>query len=242
MRILILADIHANLAALEAVLKAAAGGGSDRVWVLGDSVGYGPQPNECLARVRDLGAVAVAGNHEKAVVGEIGLGEFNPFAAAAARWTINALSPENAAYIRQMPVRAVEQGVTLVHGTPRDPMWEYLWTLDQAVEVLSSFNTPGCAFGHTHIPRWLNINGSKVAGGMPHDGTVVKIGPGRFYLNPGSVGQPRDGNAHASYAVFNTDEQTVTFHRAVYDIEATQELMQAAGLPDLLVARLSVGR
>ncbi len=240
MRILVISDIHGNLAALEAVLTAASGE-YDRIWSLGDAVGYGPKPNECLERLKALDAVAIAGNHEKMAIGEISLDEFNPVAAAAARWTIDHLSPEMAEYLRQMPTRTEDAGATLVHGTPRRPLWEYLTTAKQAADNLSRFSTQGCAHGHTHIPVWLSFEGRRLRGGRPSDGLTVPIGRGRFYMNPGSVGQPRDGDPRASYALMDIERQVVTYRRAAYDIRETQLLMEQAGLPQPLITRLATG-
>jgi diadenosine tetraphosphatase ApaH/serine/threonine PP2A family protein phosphatase len=242
-RILVVSDIHANLPALDAVLAAArSGGGFARVWSLGDTVGYGPQPNECLERMQGLGALSVAGNHEGAVLGQLPLSDFNPAAARAIEWTVVQLSGQMTDYLRTMPARLEESDVTLVHGSPRDPAWEYLSLARQAADNLASFTTQGCAHGHTHVPAWLSVEGQRMAGGRPGEGTTVKIGRGRFYLNPGSVGQPRDGDSRASYAVVDLEVRRVTFRRVPYDIRETQRLMQAAGLPAVLINRLSIGR
>jgi diadenosine tetraphosphatase ApaH/serine/threonine PP2A family protein phosphatase len=243
MRILVLADIHANLAALDAVLAdAKLHGVMDRIWVLGDTIGYGPQPDECLDRMRQAGALVVAGNHEKAAIGELDVSIFNPYAAEALTWTAGRLSTPSKQYIRGLPVRLEDHGVTLVHASPRDPMWEYIMGRGQALENLRAFSTKGWAAGHTHVPVWLSLDKKRPAGGVAADGSTAQVGASRFYFNPGSVGQPRDGDPRASYAVFNTEERSVAFHRIEYDVEVTQKLMSAAGLPEPLVLRLAAGR
>jgi len=243
MRILILSDIHGNLAALDAVLDAARkGAGFGRVWVLGDTVGYGPQPNECIARVREMGALVISGNHEQAVTGRTGVEQFNPSAAAALLWTRQVIGSDAKAFIESLPDRLEEQSVTLVHGSPRDPSWEYLATKAAARDNLKFFKTGGCAFGHTHVPLWMKFEAGRATGGKPRDGTKAGIGDGRYYLNPGSVGQPRDGDPRASYAVLDAAAGSVTFGRAAYDIKLTQRLMADAGLPRQLADRLPLGR
>jgi diadenosine tetraphosphatase ApaH/serine/threonine PP2A family protein phosphatase len=243
LRILVISDIHGNLAALDAVIAAAEEeGGYGRVWVLGDTIGYGPRPNECLERIRSMDALVLAGNHEKAITGEIPDTQFNPLAAEALRWTAGRLTLETAGYVREMPVRAEEQDVTLVHGTPRDPLWEYLTTAEQAMDNFARFTGQGCAHGHTHIPLWLTLEGRRLRGGRVSDGFTAPVGPGRFFMNPGSVGQPRDGDPRASYALLDLDASTVTYRRVAYDIRATQAFMEEAGLPLPLIKRLAFGR
>ena len=240
-KILLISDIHANLAALEAVIRhAERNGGFDEVWSLGDAVGYGPQPNECIARVRSLGAVSVSGNHEHAALRRISLGDFNPYARSAAQWTARTLSQESAEYIGALPLRAKAHGFTIVHGSPRDPVWEYLSDINSAEANLSYLETPSCAHGHTHVPAVLftGFGGRTV---RPISDEQVDLSGGGCFVNPGSVGQPRDGDPRAAYAVLDTECQAVTFHRVDYPIAETQRLMQDAQLPSLLIERLSRG-
>ena len=243
MKVLLVADIHANLAAFEAVLAdAAAAGGFDRTWMAGDVVGYGPDPNGCVDKVRDADAVAVAGNHDLAAAGEVGVETFNPFAGAAVRWTAERLSPESAAYIMALAPVAEACGWTVSHGVPSDPVWGYLLTVRTAVESLAHFKTQGCVLGHSHVPVFLRMGEEgpeplSVAGGR-----VVEVESQRCYVNPGAVGQPRDGDPRASYALLDTDSGAVEFRRVVYDIEETQRRMAEAGLPRPLIERLSQGR
>jgi predicted phosphodiesterase len=240
-RILLVSDIHANLAALDAVLlDAESHGAPDRVWCLGDAVGYGPQPNECLKRLNELGALAVAGNHELAALGSLSIEEFNQQARAAAVWTTGLLTDESREYAGSLPRTTVSGDFTLVHGSPRDPVWEYLHNSDVAAVNLPFLETKHCVNGHTHVPVVLSALGhhNTVA---PDQGQVVELQEGRMFVNPGSVGQPRDGDPRASYAMLDDDAETVTFFRVEYPIANTQALMRQAGLPEVLWRRLARG-
>ena len=250
MRCLVVADVHSNLEALQAVIAhAEAAGGFERVLCLGDVVGYGPDPGECLALLRSYDHAAVAGNHDLAAIGELSVETFNPAARTAAMWTRHRLTPDEQAYLRSNPLRHEEAEATLVHGTPREPVWEYFlpWLMPPQVtaECFSLFSTPLCLLGHSHLPFACDESGS-VTPLQP--GAVVALDGAhaldraRIILNPGSVGQPRDGDPRAAYAVYDTVARTVTHHRVHYDIERTQAKMTAAGLPDSLAARLSFGR
>jgi diadenosine tetraphosphatase ApaH/serine/threonine PP2A family protein phosphatase len=243
-RILITSDIHANLAALEAVLADA--GEVDGLWNMGDCVGYGPQPGECIARMREAGAVWVAGNHERAATGAIGTEDFNPAAEAAAQWTKNRLSDEERALLDALPETDRTSDFTLVHGTLRWPIWEYLYDYDSARAQLSLQQTPFAFVGHTHVPMLVTERPESAEGCEMRrlgDGEVVELNSGpRLVLNPGSVGQPRDGDSRASYGILDTDAGTFKLRRVEYEIATTQKLMEEAGLPDWLAERLSIGR
>ena len=261
MRIAIVADVHANLAALEAVLRhAEAEAAADGLWCLGDTVGYGPQPARCVTRLREAGAATVAGNHDRAATGALATDEFNPDAARAARWTRDVLPQDVAAFLDALPeVAYVSPGqlpgpdltppqaeFTLVHGTLRNPVWEYLHSHESALAHLERQQTPFSLVGHTHVPM-LVVPGSQFTPGCElyflEDGVRQQLGRDRKYVvNPGGVGQPRDGDPRAAYAVYDSDSQTVTVHRVEYDIRATQTLMEEAGLPRWLIERLAVGR
>lgn len=259
MRIVIVSDVHANLAALEAVLRHAARGGTiDGVWNLGDSVGYGPQPSECIARLRELGAASVVGNHDLAAAGLRGTAEFNPDAAEAAKWTAERLSRDEKPFLAGLPqvllmpdlslkagASELGMGFTLVHGTLRGPVWEYLYSYEAAAAQLGMQRSPCSLVGHTHVPMVVVEDGRLPRGCALYragDGQEVLLGGQKLVINPGSVGQPRDGNPLAAYAVYDTAEATVTLRRVEYDVGATQKLMEAAGLPRSLVQRLSEGR
>ncbi len=257
MRIAIISDVHANLAALEAVLRhAEAQSATDGFWSVGDVVDYGPQPRECISRMRELGAVAVAGNHDRAATGMIGTEEFNPDAAVTTLWTQGRLSSSDAVFLDALPEVAYatpglqpapsEAEFTLVHGTLREPIWEYLRSYEAALAHFERQETPFSLIGHTHVPM-LVVQGQE----FPHrceiyyleDGARLRLNRDRkLVINPGGVGQPRDGDPRASYAVYDTDSETITLHRLEYDITATQKLMEDAGLPRWLIQRLAVGR
>jgi len=261
MRIAIIADVHANLVALEAVLRhAEAQGATDDLWCLGDIVGYGPQPVECVARLRELAAVTVAGNHDRAGTEMMDTEEFNPDAAEAALWTRAQLPKGDAAFLDALPevayvspgqdpslkAGASGAGFTLVHGTLREPIWEYLQSHEAALAHLERQETPFSLVGHTHVPM-LVVQGQEFPHGCEiyylEDGSRLRLSRERkLVINPGGVGQPRDGDPRAAYAVYDTESATVTLHRLEYDIAATQKLMEAAGLPRWLVQRLAVGR
>jgi predicted phosphodiesterase len=244
MRIAVLSDIHANLPALEAV--AADLPPVDGVWVLGDTVGYGPQPNEVIATLQAMGARSVLGNHDGAAIGIVDADYFNPDAKAAIEWTASALDPNGRAYVATLPDVRTDGDLTAVHGSPRDPIWEYITGPGIAAANLHAFDTRLCLFGHTHMPvAFRAVDGAiDVTLGLP--GTVSRLGPERAMLNPGSVGQPRDGLRDAAYGVLELngaeENDTFEFRRVAYDLDLTQRLMREAGLPMRLVERLSYGR
>ena len=244
MRFAVLSDIHANLPALEAV--AADLPPVDQVWVLGDTVGYGPQPNEVIATLQTMGARSVLGNHDGAAIGTVDPVHFNPDARAAIEWTAGVLDPNARAYIATLPEVRSDGDLTAVHGSPRDPIWEYISGPDVAAENFEAYETRLCLFGHTHLPVVFRAVDGEIDGMIGLPGTSVRVGPERAMLNPGSVGQPRDGLRDAAYAVLDldpgSDEGTFEFRRVRYDIDRTQRLMREAGLPMRLVERLSYGR
>jgi diadenosine tetraphosphatase ApaH/serine/threonine PP2A family protein phosphatase len=241
MRYAIIADIHANLAAFRAVLEDIGHQGkADRIWCLGDVVGYGPDPHECIDLLQQTNHICVAGNHDWAAIGKIGITEFNPDAAAACQWTTRQLTPADVAYLGTLPL-VIEQGeFTLVHGSPREPIWEYLTSISVAGENFAFFKTRYCLVGHSHVPLVFTKSKSGVsAGQLPGYGAT--LGKERLIINPGAVGQPRDGDPRASYVIYNSEAKTVKHYRVPYDIRATQDKMVAHGLPIRLVARLSYG-
>ena len=239
MRIAVLSDIHANLPALEAVLAAL--GPVDAVWHLGDVVGYGPHPDEVVARLRELGAVGVRGNHD-AATRDLGMAEwFNADARLAIEWTAGRISPETRAWLAGLPERAELGEMTLVHGSPRDPTWEYIMTAPDARASLAAFATPYCFYGHTHIPAAWRVDDGRVEPLGPSHGSVLPLDGRRLLLNPGSVGQPRDGDPRASAAILDLAASTLTWHRVAYPIAEVQAAMRAAAFPARLVARLERG-
>jgi diadenosine tetraphosphatase ApaH/serine/threonine PP2A family protein phosphatase len=243
MRYAILADIHSNLAAFEAVLSDAKNrGGFDRIWCLGDVVGYGPDPNECIKRLRQFEHVCIAGNHDWAAIGKMDTSEFNPVAAAAAHWTAEQLTAEDKDYLQNLPLTLRENGFTLAHGSPREPIWEYLLSTEAAQDNFAYFETAYCLVGHSHVPLIFELVSNKAVYRMFPEGTNLKLGKRRIIINPGGVGQPRDSDPRASYALYDSEAQTVRHCRVEYDIPATQKKMAERGLPTPLILRLSVGR
>jgi len=242
MTILLLSDIHANIEALEAVLQQATG--HDTVWFLGDIVGYGPDPQACVDRLRDLQPEHwLAGNHDWAAVGRMDVAEFNPEARRAAHWTRRSLDAPARDWLwgREPLAAAGEPPALLVHGSPRHPIWEYVLDASVAMDSFAHFEQRIAFFGHTHVPTLYE---ERVDGALRHpveEGTPVDLASGRWLVNPGSVGQPRDGDPRASYAVYDPVALSVTFHRVPYPVAATQDKIVKAGLPGRLAQRLSFG-
>lgn len=242
MKVLLLSDIHANLAALEAVLADA--GECDSVWNLGDTVGYGPKPRECLDRLVDLFANPVlVGNHDLACIGEVDVSEFNPVAQLASRWTSLQLGMDHRAYLNALPAVTISGAYTLAHGSPRSPVWEYVTTPQIAAENFAYFDTDVCFIGHTHVAMYALVRegSEEVEVGPLADDQSIDLLAGRFLINPGSVGQPRDRDSRAAYAILDTDLGSLTAHRVTYDVALTQKQMAMANLPDVLIARLIHG-
>jgi diadenosine tetraphosphatase ApaH/serine/threonine PP2A family protein phosphatase len=239
MRIAVLSDIHANLPALEAVLAAL--GPVDAVWHLGDVVGYGPHPDEVVARLRELGAVGVRGNHDAAALGVLDVEWFNADARRAIEWTAGRIAPATRAWLAELPERREIEGLTLVHGSPRDPTWEYVTTAPGAHANLASFATAHLLCGHTHVPIVFRDNDGRMETLGPTDGSSLTLDGRRVLANPGSVGQPRDGDPRASAAILDTAASTLTWHRVAYPIDEAQAAMRAVALPAWLVARLEHG-
>jgi predicted phosphodiesterase len=243
MRVALLSDIHANLAALEAVLADANDRQADAIWNMGDTVGYGPNPDRVVELMVIEGAHCVMGNHDAAVAGLIGTEEFNTLAATAARWTVEHTTLATREYLAGLPQSEKDGFYTRCHGTLRNPVWEYLTTFDAANGHFAAQETPYSVVGHTHLPLVVReISPGRVEATTPDDGDVVELGEERLSINPGSVGQPRDGDSRAGYAVLDTALGTVSFHRVTYDIEITQRRMLEAGLPGPLATRLEFGR
>jgi len=248
MRFLILSDIHANLTALEATL-AASEGRWDKAVCLGDVVGYGPDPNEVIDRIRALGAVTIRGNHDKVACGITSADDFNPIARAAVLWTREQLRAENREYIEKLPVGPLSlDGFSLVHGALRDED-EYVVAPAQALDSLLEAPSPVTFFGHTHLQGGFSLSPDNEIHALrvkPADGeqfSTLKLKQGTSYLlNPGSIGQPRDGDPRAAFAIANLDRREVEFWRVPYEVESVQQRMEKAGLPEPLILRLSFGR
>ncbi len=247
MRILVLSDIHANATALNAALDSVKGRWDHSV-CLGDVVGYGPDPNEVTARLRDLGTTTIRGNHDKAVTGIMDTLDFNPVAKAAVLWCRSALTPEHLAWLSALPQGPLEtSGIVLVHGAVQDED-EYVFTPSQALDGLLDSTAPVTFFGHTHHQggfsyRQDQLGVLQVHPQMIESSAVLKLELGeRYLLNPGSIGQPRDLDPRAAFAIADLEQQSVEFWRVAYDVAAVQERMRKAGLPEPLAQRLVVGR
>jgi len=266
MRYAIISDIHANLAAFRAVLDDL--DHVDRIWCLGDVVGYGPDPNECIELLRTLPHIAVAGNHDWAIIGELAVSDFNDDARQACEWTREQVTSANMTYLVQLPTTIVQGNFTLVHGSPREPVWEYLLYPRAAQQNFAHFQTDYCLVGHTHVPTvfqgpllaervdgsvtrpFHRMQGVLLAGHRPEPDLPealvrpdepLHLGMRRLIINPGSVGQPRDGNPQASYAIYDTERNAIEYRRVPYPVEETQARMEAAGLPQRSIGRLGLG-
>jgi len=243
MRYLVISDIHANLTAFETVLNDAGSLGEDYdfVWCLGDVVGYGPDPNECVDLLRSMPHLCLAGNHDWAALGRLDIRSFNADARKAVQWTRDTLTPENLAYLEALPTTFVLGEFTLAHGSPREPVWEYI--LDPLVAALNfaHYQTTYCLVGHTHTPvTFKMINGTCEAVAPEYRHSLVLDGH-RQIVNPGSVGQPRDSDPRAAYAILDIEKVAFEHRRVEYDISSVQSRMRAADMPDRLVARLEHG-
>ncbi|MBI3748842.1 MAG: metallophosphoesterase family protein [Chloroflexi bacterium] len=242
MRIAVISDVHGNLLALDAVLASA--GAVDAVWHLGDVVGYGPEPDAVVERLAAIGAIGVRGNHDAAACGGTEIEWFNPDARSAMEWTRQVVAEPTRAWLSALPERRETGGFTLVHGSGRDPIWEYVTTPAAAAASLVAMDTPHGLNGHTHVPAAYRVVDDRVGRLGPDRGTsesAVALGGGRLLLNPGSVGQPRDGDPRASYLIVDTDAGTASWTRVAYDIVAVDSAMRAAGLPRRLAERLHHG-
>lgn len=240
MLVAVVSDIHANLAALETVLEALDEAAPDELWCLGDVVGYGPRPNECCEIVRERADICLAGNHDLAVRGTIDLAEFSGDAAEAARWTQAVLTEDARAFLARLEPAAERAGVALYHGSARDPVWEYVLSDEAAAATLAVSPSPTVLVGHSHAALQVRWAGDTLTGGLAGDGEEVSLSD-RVLLNPGSAGQPRDGDPRAAFLLLDLDRRIATFRRVEYDVERTQAEMRAARLPEALAERLTLG-
>jgi predicted phosphodiesterase len=240
MRIAVISDVHANARALEAVLEEIDAAGVDAIWCLGDTVGYGPQPNECCETVKERADHCLVGNHDLVVLGRLSVNDFNDEAAAAATWTSSVLTPESRAFLEGLQPAGSVEGVDLFHASARDPVWEYVLSEEAASATLELSHAPLVLVGHSHVALALVQNGNGVAGGLAPGGSRIEL-DGRWLLNPGSVGQPRDGDPRAAWLLLDLARMFGEFRRVAYPIEQTQTEMRERGLPKTLAARLSRG-
>ncbi|GAB4467828.1 MAG: metallophosphoesterase family protein [Anaerolineae bacterium] len=245
MRYLVISDIHANLTAFETVLKDAGQIGQDYdfIWCLGDVVGYGPDPNECVDLLRSMPHLCLAGNHDWAALGRLDIRTFNADARRAVTWTRETLTDENLAYLAALPTTFVLNDFTLVHASPREPIWEYI--LDPLIAALNfpHYQTTYCLVGHTHTPVTFKLENEQGDIGVekPVYGEKIALNHKRQIINPGSIGQPRDSDPRAAYAVLDVEQMTFERRRIPYDIKSVQERMRRHDLPERLIARLEHG-
>jgi predicted phosphodiesterase len=242
MRVLVISDIHANLTALEAVLADA--GTADATWCLGDVIGYGPDPNEVVERLRSLpNLTCMLGNHDVAILGQMDFAVFNSEARKSLMWQKKSVTAENVLFLESLPRETlIRENVSLAHGSPRDPVWEYILNTLVARLNFESFDTPYCLVGHSHIQCifHLDVEKDRVSLDIPRPNEVIKLTP-RAILNPGSVGQPRDRDPRASYAIYDSQVETWEPRRVAYDVEKVQNRIRAAGLPEKHALRLAEG-
>ena len=238
-RVAVISDVHGNRHALEAVLAAIADDEPDAIWCLGDLVGYGPHPNECCREVAARAELCLAGNHDLVVLGALDVSDFAGDAAAAALWTRSVLADDARAFLTSLEPAATREGVALFHGSARDPVWEYILSEEAAWWTFRATTEPLVLVGHSHVPLAISLVGDQLGGGIADDGTQVDLRERRWLLNPGSVGQPREGDPRAAYLLL--EGQGATFRRIEYAVERTQAEMREAGLPEALAARLAAG-
>ena len=241
MRVAVISDIHGNLAALEAVLAAVDAEAPDEIWCLGDTVGYGPEPNACCALVAERAALCLAGNHDLAVVGALPVDEFNGDAATAVRWTQGVIDAPSRAFLRSLSPTAQRDGVELFHGSPRDPVWDYVLSEEAAHWSFLATSAPLLLVGHSHVPLVLSLEQEAIKGALALAGESVELGRARLILNPGSVGQPRGKDPRAAWLLLDFDAGSGSFRRSDYPLAATQAAIRAQGLPEALAARLELG-
>ncbi|HVU77378.1 MAG TPA: metallophosphoesterase family protein [Gaiellaceae bacterium] len=243
MRVAVISDIHGNLHALDAVLAEIARTGVDEVWCLGDIVGYGARPNECCDVVRERTQLSLCGNHDLAVLGSIDIAAFSGDAGTAARWTAGVLEASRRAWLSSLEPLAQRNDVDLFHASARDPVWEYVLSEHVALLSLRETKAPVVLVGHSHVALALGWDGAgtEITGGVAPAGTELELRGRRLLLNPGSVGQPRDGDPRAAWLLLDLDAGRAAFHRVAYPIAETQAEIRAAGLPDALAGRLEHG-
>ena len=243
MQVAVVSDIHANRHALEAVLRDVAGTAAREIWCLGDVVGYGADPNDCVRLVREHASLCLAGNHDLGVSGSLPLDEFSPGAALAARWTQDVIEPDCLDWLASLSPSGSRSNTGLFHGSPRDPVWEYVMSVLLADLCFDRFDEPIGLIGHSHVAcSFGRLEGEPATGGPRREGEVAELAGGRWLLNPGSVGQPRDGDPRAAWILLDLSAGTAAWRRTAYDIDAAAAAIRAARLPDSLAERLQYGQ
>ncbi len=242
MRVAVISDIHANLHSLDSVLAEIDSEEVEAVWCLGDLVGYGPRPNECCAAVRERADLCLVGNHDLLALGKgVAEDDFNPDAAAAGHWTRTVLDEGSRRFLDGLEPQARTDGAELFHASPRDPVWEYVLSGEAAFTALALTSAPLVLVGHSHVPLAIVLAGDTLAGGLAPAETEVDLAEGRWLVNPGSVGQPRDSDPRAAWLLLDLETRRASFRRVAYPIERTQEEMRERGLPEPLASRLASG-
>jgi predicted phosphodiesterase len=247
LRVAVLSDVHSNLPALETVLAAVEETGPDQLWCLGDMVGYGADPDACTALIRERCDVCLVGNHDLAVLGALDVSSFSDTAKVAVEWTREEASEETTSFLATLGPALTHEGFGLFHASPRDPIWEYVLSVEQAEAGLDAQRERIGLIGHSHISLFFTRPEGGPGRGHTHgaqagDGALLDIDDGAWLINPGSVGQPRDGDPRAAWMELDLEESTARFHRVPYDIAAAGKAILAAGLPSSLAERLEVGR
>ena len=243
MKVAVISDIHGNRQAFEATLEAVAASDAAELWCLGDLVGYGADPDACVELAREHAAVCLAGNHDLAVSGEIPLDEFSRGASLAVQWTQDVIAPDNLAFLASLSPTGAEGPVGLYHASPRDPVWEYVLSTLLAELCLDEQRHRLCLVGHSHVALSFGRREGELTTGEPRrGGAQLDLGAGEWLLNPGSVGQPRDGDPRAAWLLLDLDEPSVSFERTDYDIAGAAGAIRAARLPDSLAERLEYGQ
>ena len=241
MKVALLSDIHSNLEAFQAVTASLAAQPADEIIFLGDIVGYGANPNECIEMLRDLTGCMIAGNHDFAAIGKTDIRYFNPHAQEAIVWTKKKLTPENARFLSTLPLCGSGNGFFFVHSTPMHPqLWDYILMLSETGVSFDNFKEPLCFVGHSHCPTiFIQDRGGAVSETERSNITLEQ--DRRYIINTGSIGQPRDGNPLSSYGLYDTETKKYRLIRVAYDIARAQQKILDAGLPPFLAARLALG-
>jgi predicted phosphodiesterase len=243
MKVAVISDIHANKQAFEAALEAISESDAAEVWCLGDLVGYGADPDACVELAREHAAVCLAGNHDLAVTGEVPLDEFSRGASLAAQWTQDVIGKDNLEFLEGLEAQGREERVGLYHASPRDPVWEYVLSTLVADLCLDAQRERLCLIGHSHVALSFTREEGQLATGEPRrDGTLLDVSSGEWLLNPGSVGQPRDGDPRAAWLLLDLDGMTASYMRTEYDIAGAAAAIRSARLPDSLAERLEYGQ
>jgi predicted phosphodiesterase len=238
-RIAVISDVHANLHALEAVLRSIDAESPQALWCLGDLVGYGPRPNRCCSLVAERADVCLIGNHDLGALGRLDLVDFAPDAAESARWTTSVLEEEWRSWLESLQSSGEREGVALYHASARDPVWEYVLSPEAAAASLALAGTALVLVGHSHLA--LRYGSEQEVLALSEDGTSVDLARDTWLLNPGSVGQPRDGDPRAAWLLLDLDERRAWYRRVEYPVERTQTEIRERGLPDALAERLGQG-